>query len=47
MTSCGSNGLPLPRTPDTRLAPSLRWGILGPGWISKRFVEALHANTAR
>jgi predicted dehydrogenase len=47
MTSYGSNGLPLPRTPDPRLAPSLRWGILGPGWIAQRFVEALHANTTQ
>ena len=33
--------LPTPRTPDPRDAPVLRWGILGPGWIAHRFVEAL------
>ena len=37
--------LPLPRTPDPREAPTLRWGILGPGWIAHRFVESLHAHT--
>lgn len=37
--------LPTPRTPDPRDAPVLRWGILGPGWIAHRFVEALRAST--
>ena len=37
--------LPEPRTPDPRDAPSLRWGILGPGWIAHRFVETLQART--
>jgi predicted dehydrogenase len=37
--------LPAPRTPDPSAAPSLRWGILGPGWIAHRFVEALRLHT--
>lgn len=41
------NALPLPRTPDPREAPTLRWGILGPGWIAQRFVESLHAHTTQ
>jgi predicted dehydrogenase len=47
MTGAASNGLPVARTPDPRDAPALRWGILGPGWIAQRFVEALHANTTQ
>src|SRR5690625_543387 len=34
-------------TEDPRLAPALRWGVLGPGWISDRFVAALQAETAQ
>ena len=37
--------LPAPRTPEPRSAPSLRWGIAGPGWIAERFVTALHRHT--
>jgi len=32
---------PEPRIPDAMEAPSLRWGIAGPGWIAERFVESL------
>lgn len=39
--------LPQARTPDPRAAPSLRWGILGPGWIAHRFVETLLAQTTQ
>ncbi|MDF2826648.1 MAG: oxidoreductase protein, partial [Mycobacterium sp.] len=39
--------LPVPRTPDPREAPVLRWGILGPGWIAHRFVESLQTHTAQ
>ncbi|MBB2991715.1 putative dehydrogenase [Mycolicibacterium iranicum] len=39
--------LPSPRTPDPREAPTLRWGIVGPGWIAHRFVEALQNNTTQ
>lgn len=27
--------------------PSLRWGIVGPGWIAGAFADALHAHTAQ
>ncbi len=39
--------LPVPRTGDPRDAPSLRWGILGPGWIAERFVAALARHTTQ
>ncbi|GAB4100678.1 Gfo/Idh/MocA family oxidoreductase [Sinomonas halotolerans] len=32
---------PASRVPDPAEAPSLRWGIAGPGWIAERFVESL------
>ncbi|MCH6471396.1 Gfo/Idh/MocA family protein [Sinomonas terrae] len=32
---------PAPRVPDPSDAPSLRWGIAGPGWIAERFAESL------
>src|SRR3954453_5312010 len=37
--------LPASRVPDSRDAPVLRWGILGPGWIAEQFVESLQAHT--
>lgn len=37
--------LPTPRTPDPISAPPLRWGVLGSGWISSRFIETMHAHT--
>lgn len=37
--------LPEPLVPDPLTGPSLRWGILGSGWIAARFVEALQAST--
>src|SRR6185369_4576949 len=39
--------LPTPRTPDPLSAPSLRWGIIGPGWIAERFVGAVQRNTGQ
>jgi predicted dehydrogenase len=39
--------LPPPRTPDSRDAPVLRWGVLGPGWIARRFVESVQAHTGQ
>ncbi|HPF82248.1 Gfo/Idh/MocA family protein [Nostocoides australiense] len=39
--------LPAARTPDPREAPSLRWGILGTGWIADKFVTALQRNTTQ
>ena len=47
MTETTLGALPLPRTPDPREAPTLRWGVLGPGWIAHRFVESLQANTTQ
>lgn len=47
MTDRVLDSLPLPRTPDPREAPSLRWGVLGPGWIAHRFVENLQAHTTQ
>jgi predicted dehydrogenase len=37
--------LPPPRTPDPMVAPPLRWGVLGPGWIAERFVGSLRRST--
>jgi len=37
--------LPLARTPDPMAAPPLRWGILAPGGIARRMVNALHLHT--
>ncbi len=37
--------LPTPRTPDSADAPSLRWGVLGTGWIADRFVASLRRHT--
>ena len=38
--------LPAARTPDPLAAPSLRWGVIGTGWIADRFVSSLrqHSN---
>ena len=32
---------PTSRVPDPADAPSLRWGLAGPGWIAERFAESL------
>ena len=37
--------LPAPRTEDSALAPPLRWGVLGTGWIADRFVTSLQRHT--
>jgi predicted dehydrogenase len=39
--------LPAPRTPDPRQAPSLRWGVLGTGWIAAKFVDTVQRNTSQ
>jgi predicted dehydrogenase len=39
------SSLPAARTPESQDAPSLRWGILGTGWIAARFVGALRKYT--
>ncbi len=45
MVSSGlpESGLPVSRVPDSRDAPALRWGIMGPGWIAERFTESVQA----
>jgi predicted dehydrogenase len=37
--------LPVSRVPDPATAPTLRWGILAPGWIARAFASALRAST--
>ena len=39
------DALPAPRRPSPDSVPSLRWGVLGTGWIASRFVAALRAST--
>lgn len=39
--------LPTPRTPDPRTAPSMRWGVMGTGWIAERFVASLQAHSSQ
>ena len=39
--------LPASRVPDPREAPSLRWGVIGTGWIAERFVAALQKLTTQ
>ena len=41
------DALPAPRRPSPDSVPSLRWGVLGTGWIAERFVAALRASTTR
>jgi len=39
------SSLPTARSRDPLRAPTLRWGILGPGWIAERFVPSLKEHT--
>lgn len=39
--------LPAARTPDPRAAPTLRWGVLGTGWIADRFVASLRKHSSQ
>ncbi|GAB3888493.1 Gfo/Idh/MocA family protein [Terrabacter terrigena] len=39
--------LPAPRRPSADSVPSLRWGVLGTGWIASRFVASLQASTTQ
>ena len=41
------DALPIARTLDPRTAPTLRWGVLGTGWIAERFVASLQANSSQ
>lgn len=42
-----ATALPPSRVPDSRDAPVLRWGIMGPGWIAERFTESIQAHTGQ
>jgi len=37
--------MPTPRTPDPMAAPALRWGVMGTGWIARKFADAIHERT--
>ena len=37
--------LPASRIAPASEAPTLRWGILGSGWIAERFIESVRAHT--
>ncbi|MEO5781341.1 Gfo/Idh/MocA family protein [Arthrobacter sp. PAMC25284] len=39
--------LPASRVSDSRDAPALRWGIMGPGWIADRFTESVQAHSTQ
>ena len=39
------SAMPSPRTPDAMAAPSLRWGVIAPGWIAERFIGSLQRHT--
>lgn len=39
--------LPASRVPDPRDAPTLRWGVLGTGWIAERFVASLQRHSSQ
>jgi len=41
------DALPAPRRPSPSSVPSLRWGVLGTGWIASRFVASLRASTTQ
>ena len=41
------DALPASRVPDPREAPTLRWGVVGTGWIAERFVSALQRLTTQ
>ena len=43
----GNRSLPDSRVPESRDAPPLRWGIMGPGWIAERFTESVQAHTSQ
>ena len=41
------DALPAPRRRSPDSVPSLRWGVLGTGWIASRFVASLQASTTQ
>ena len=40
-----TSALPASRIPDPMEAPTLRWGILGTGWIADQFIRSVRAHT--
>lgn len=47
MTSDFPTALPAARTPDPREAPTLRWGIVGTGWIAAQWLDSVRAHTTQ
>jgi predicted dehydrogenase len=41
------DALPNPIQPDPRTAPTLRWGVLGTGWIAERFTASLQRHSSQ
>lgn len=41
------SSLPQPRRPAAASIPSLRWGIIGPGWIADHFARALSEHSSQ
>ena len=41
------DSLPQPRTTDPAAVPSLRWGVIGTGWIADQFVTTVTRNTSQ
>ena len=46
-TSAFPDALPAALQPDPRTAPTLRWGVLGTGWIAERFVASLQLHSSQ
>ena len=42
-----TDSLPQPRTTDPAAVPSLRWGVIGTGWIADQFVTTVTRNTSQ
>ena len=40
-----TDSLPQPRTTDPTSVPSLRWGVIGTGWIADQFVTTVTRNS--
>jgi len=47
VASAFPDALPAPLQPDPRSAPTLRWGVLGTGWIAERFVASLQLHSSQ
>lgn len=46
-TTTTTRSMPQPQVPDPMAGPSVRWAILGTGWIANRFVESLQQHTSQ